>query len=66
MKKQKNIDSLLASLENQEGALMGKGQGKSIQYWCGLNVTGGDFGSMPISTGSQLTDTPDNNDSSDC
>lgn len=42
MKKQKNIDGLLTSLENQKGALMGKNQGKSIQYWCGLSVVGGD------------------------
>lgn len=55
MKKQKSIDSLLDSLENQKGALMRKNQRKSVHHWCGLNITGGaGYGR----TGSQMDEAP--------
>ncbi|WP_062059240.1 hypothetical protein [Aquimarina longa] len=46
MKSKKSIDSLAKSLENQKGAILVNKQGKSLQYWCGLSVIGGDHGSL--------------------
>ncbi len=40
MKKQKSIDLLLNSLENQKEAVKIDENGKTIQYWCG---TGGGY-----------------------
>ncbi|MGY3791546.1 hypothetical protein [Aquimarina sp. 433] len=70
MKQKKSIDTLLEELRDQKGAVMTGNHGKSIQYWCGLSVVGGDeLQSSPPngpSTGSQMTDTPDLKDKSDC
>ncbi|WP_167571762.1 hypothetical protein [Aquimarina algiphila] len=48
MKKQKSMDSLLSSLENQKEAVVLNEEGKSIQYWCGVGAYAGDeFGGHP-------------------
>lgn len=65
----KTIDELQKSLKKQNMMVGVDANGKSIQYWCGLSVIGGDWGEIgnpPTDTGSQMTEQPDTGDQSDC
>ena len=54
MKKQKSLDALQKSLMKNNKIVGVDSSGKTIQYWCGLSVIGGDMGQ--ISTGSSMAE----------
>ncbi|WP_046755584.1 hypothetical protein [Kordia jejudonensis] len=54
MKKQKSLDALQKSLAKNKKMVGVDSSGKTIQYWCGLSVIGGDLGEL--SSGSSMAE----------